>query len=161
MPMEANLPILTLVANAAAAWFLTGLIWIVQVVHYPLFASVGRDGFPAYESAHARLITLVVGPAMLLELAAAAALAFLRPAAVPAWAAWAGLGLVAAIWISTFVVQVPLHAVLAGGFEPEAHARLVATNWFRTAAWSARALLAAWLVYAAMVAAPDRPGAMP
>jgi hypothetical protein len=156
--MEANLPTVALIANAAAAWFLTGLIWIVQVVHYPLFASVGRDGFVSYEAAHARLITLVVGPVMLVELAAAAALAFLRPAAVPAWAAWTGLGLVAAIWLSTFLVQVPLHGTLAGGFDADAHARLVATNWFRTAAWTVRALLAAWLVYAALTGSSGRPG---
>ena len=31
---------------------LFGLIWIVQVVHYPLFGRVGREGFAAYESAH-------------------------------------------------------------------------------------------------------------
>ena len=156
--MESNLPTIALIANAAAAWFLTGLIWIVQVVHYPLFASVGREGFGSYESAHARLITLVVGPAMLAELAAALVLAFVRPSAVPAWAAWTGLGLVAAIWLSTFLVQVPLHGTLAGGFDAEAHARLVATNWFRTAAWTARAVLAAWLVYAAATAAAGRPG---
>ena len=106
--MDSNLPTVALIANAAAAWFLTGLIWIVQVVHYPLFASVGREVFASYEAAHARLITLVVGPVMLLELAAAVALAFVRPASVPGWAAWAGLGLLAAIWISTFLVQVPL-----------------------------------------------------
>jgi hypothetical protein len=155
--MEGNLPTIALIANAATAWFLTGLIWIVQVVHYPLFASVGRDGFASYESAHARLITLVVGPAMLLELAAAVVLAFARPASVPAWAAWTGLALVAAIWVSTFLVQVPLHGTLAGGFDAEAHARLVATNWFRTAAWTARAVLAGWLVYAALASAA-RPG---
>lgn len=156
--METNLPTVALIANAAAAWFLTGLIWIVQVVHYPLFASVGREGFASYESAHARLITLVVGPAMLLELAAALALAFVRPATAPAWAAWTGLGLVAAIWLSTFLVQVPLHGTLSGGFDAEAHARLVATNWFRTAAWTLRALLAAWLVYAALQPDAGRAG---
>ena len=53
--------------HAAATWFLVGLIWIIQVVHYPLFARVGEDGFVAYEAAHTRLISLVVGPAMLVE----------------------------------------------------------------------------------------------
>ena len=30
-----------LAAHAAATWALVGLIWTVQVVHYPLFALVG------------------------------------------------------------------------------------------------------------------------
>lgn len=33
---------------------MVGLIWFVQVVHYPLFASVGADGFTDYETAHRR-----------------------------------------------------------------------------------------------------------
>ena len=147
-----------LLANLASAWFLAGLIWTIQAVHYPLFARVGREGFAAYESAHTRLITLVVGPAMLAELAAAFALVALRPRAVPAWAAWAALGLVGVIWISTAFVQVPLHGVLGRGFDDDAHARLVGTNWIRTAAWSARALLLAWCSWTVLANAADPAG---
>ena len=39
-----------LVANVALAWFLAGLIWTIQVVHYPLFARVGREGFADFLS---------------------------------------------------------------------------------------------------------------
>jgi hypothetical protein len=142
-----------LVANVALAWFLAGLIWTIQVVHYPLFARVGREGFAAYEQAHAHLITMVVGPAMLAELLAAVALVALRPRGVPAWAAWALLALLAAIWASTAFIQVPCHNVLSRGFDADAHARLVSTNWIRTIAWSARALLLAWCGWKALEAA--------
>lgn len=30
--------------------FMTGLIWFVQVVHYPLFAAVGREAAAPYSS---------------------------------------------------------------------------------------------------------------
>jgi hypothetical protein len=147
-----------LVANAACAWFLAGLIWTIQLVHYPLFAKVGRDGFAAYESAHSRMITPLVGPVMLAELALAIALVAMRPRAVPAWAAWTLLALVGAVWLSTFAVQVPAHGTLARGFDAEAHARLVATNWIRTAAWTARAAILAWLLAQAL-GAKDAPSA--
>ena len=135
-----------LLANLAATWFMTGLIWFVQVVHYPLFAAVGRDGFTAYHAAHSRLTTLVVGPPMLIEAAAAALLLIARPAAVPAAAAWAGAALVAVIWIATAMLQVPQHGALGGGFDADVARRLVAGNWIRTIAWSARAALALWMV---------------
>jgi len=99
------MPVLLIQAFASLA--LTGLIWCIQVVHYPLFAAVGRDEFTRYEADHARLITLVVGPLMLVELAAALWLAAVRPAGVPAWMVWTGLALVAATWISTAAIQVP------------------------------------------------------
>lgn len=136
-----------LAANVAPALFLTGLIWTVQVVHYPLFAKVGADYFPAYEAAHTGRITMVVGPLMVAELAAAAALVFARPAGVPAWAAWTGLALVGMIWGSTAFLQVPRHGELAAGFDAGAHAALVATNWIRTWAWSLRSGLLVWLSF--------------
>jgi hypothetical protein len=130
-------------AHLAATLALAGLIWTVQLVHYPLFAGVGAEGFAAYEAAHQTRITWLVGPLMLVELGAAVVLAAgLGPEGVPGWMIWTGLALLGVIWSSTALVQVPLHRVLGDGFEASAHARLVATNWVRTAAWTARAGLA-------------------
>lgn len=117
---------------------MTGLIWFVQVVHYPLFAAVGESGFRAYESRHAVLTTRVVAPLMLAEVAAALWLLASRPSTVTI----AGAVLLAGIWLSTAALQVPCHRRLAGGWDAAVAARLVATNWIRTAAWTARGLLA-------------------
>jgi len=136
-----------LAANLAAALFLTGLIWTIQLVHYPLFSWIGAAQFPAYEAAHTARITPLVGPVMLLELLAALALVFARPPAIPAWAAWTALALVALIWASTFLLQVPRHSLLASGFHPTAHVALVSSNWIRTAAWSARSTLLLWFSF--------------
>lgn len=128
-------------AHAAATLFMTGLIWFVQVVHYPLFAAVGAGPFPAYARAHQSLTTLVVAPTMLVEACAAAALVAFRPPALPGWIAWTGLVLLAAIWLSTFALQVPAHGRLSAGFDPETGRALVASNWIRTVAWSGRSAL--------------------
>lgn len=132
---------IVLLAHAGATWFMSGVIWIVQVVHYPLFAGVGADRFADYERAHQRRITRVVAPAMFVELGLAIALVLMLDG--PALRlAWAGLALLAVNWVSTFAVQVPAHTSLAGGFDERAHKRLLATNWVRTAAWSARGVIA-------------------
>jgi hypothetical protein len=133
-------------ANLAATLAMAGVIWAIQLVHYPLFGRVGEAGFAAYEAEHTSRITLLVGPLMLVELVTATALLWLRPGAMPSWAAAVGLGLVAAVWASTLLVQVPLHAELSRGFDAAAHRRLVATNWGRTATWTARAALLLWVM---------------
>ena len=138
-----------LLAQAAVTCFLTGLIWTIQVVHYPLMAKVGAAGFAEYERLHSGAITPLVGPAMLAEAALAGLLVLQRPSFIPAWLAWAGAALVALIWAVTFLVSVPCHALLANGFDAQAHARLVDTNWLRTLAWTARAGLAVWMVWLA------------
>ncbi len=130
-------------AHAGATLFMVGLIWFVQVVHYPLFGSVGSDAFRAYADRHRALTTLVVGPVMLAEAVFALLIVAGNPGSV---VAWVGAALLGVCWASTFFVQVPLHMKLGEGFDAPAHRALVRTNWVRTAAWSARGVLALVLI---------------
>lgn len=83
---------------------------------------------------------------MLLEAATAVALLFGRPTNVPAVAVWAGFTLLAIVWLSTTLLQVPRHTTLGNGFDTAEHKFLVASNWLRTACWSARGLLVLWMI---------------
>lgn len=142
-----------LIANLASTLFMTGLIWFVQIVHYPLFAAVGSDAFAAYSRSHQALTTFVVGPPMLVEALTAAVLVIARPAGVPSWMPWTGLALVGVIWLSTAALQIPAHARLSSGFDPAVGAALVSTNWIRTVAWSLRALIVCAMAWQAAEAA--------
>lgn len=145
--MKANL---TLLVNLSATWAMVGLIWLIQIVHYPLFAKVGDEQFQRYSEEHQRLITYVVLPLMFAELITACMLWNFRPAGVSAWMIVAGILLVVLIWGSTFTMQVPLHSQLSNGFEPQAHQHLVTSNWIRTIAWTARGLLTAHMAWCVM-----------
>jgi len=138
--------LILLLIHFAATAFMTGLIWFVQVVHYPLMASVGRDEFVPYERDHTRLTTFVVAPAMLVEAVTAALLLFWSPVGVAAWILWVNALLVLLLWISTATVQVPLHGRLSTNFDEATHRRLVRTNLLRTAIWSGRTLLVGWML---------------
>lgn len=127
-----------LALHNAVTWALVGLIWTIQVVHYPLFDAADRDGFIAFHERHARRITLLVGLLMPVEALFAVWLAFTRPSIVT----WTGVALVALIWLATALLAVPRHAELAEGWNEAAHRRLVRTNWIRTLAWTARGALA-------------------
>ena len=74
-----------LLANLASTWGMVGLIWFVQIVHYPLFAKVGEPNFATYEEIHQRLTTLVVLPLMFTELLTAAFLVFYPPEGINKW----------------------------------------------------------------------------
>jgi hypothetical protein len=134
-----------LLANVATAAFMTGVIWLVQLVHYPLMAGWPHEDFGAWEQIHRRSIGPVVVPAMLVEGAAALLLLLRPPRRGPAWGAWAAAGLLLAVWASTFLLQVPCHERLSAGWDAAAHSRLVATTWIRTFAWTARLALLAWI----------------
>ncbi|MEL6182206.1 MAG: hypothetical protein AAFS10_24825 [Myxococcota bacterium] len=142
-----------LLSHAGSTLFMTGLIWVIQVVHYPLFAGVGAAQFQAYHHEHTRLITLIVGPVMLVELVSSVMLLAFKPEAVPAWLVWLGVVLVVVAWGSTAMLQVPAHNALASGLDPKMHGFLVHSNWLRTAAWTVRGALALWMI--AMLMPPE------
>lgn len=137
-----------LLVNLVVTLFMTGVIWYVQVVHYPLFARVGQAAFPAYHALHTQWTTAVVGLPMVVELLASVWLLADRPPEVSLPVAGLLLGLTVVIWGVTAFVSVPLHGQLsARGFDLGVIEQLVRTNWIRTVAWSARSaiLLAALL----------------
>ena len=127
----------------AVTLFMTGLIWFVQIVHYPLFHTVGDATFVPYARRHATLTGYVVGGPMLLELATAlAGLApSLRPSFVSLGDASVSAVLVLSLWLVTGLLQVPWHERLGRARDPVLIGGLSRSNWIRTALWSARSAL--------------------
>ncbi|MEE2789572.1 MAG: hypothetical protein VX589_19695 [Myxococcota bacterium] len=124
--------------HAAATWYMVGLIWFVQLVHYPLKAYIAADRFVEYQHQHMRRTTWAVGPAMLVEAATVVIFIVISPPRL-AILAWCGAGLLLVIWAATAAFQVPLHHRLTHGKDMDTIRQLVRTNWIRTIAWSARA----------------------
>ncbi len=125
---------------------MVGLIWFVQVVHYPLFAAVGAQGFAAYEAVHQRLTSFVVGPLMATEGVSALWLAIAPPDGVSRAWPLLGLAVLGVIHTSTVFLQVPQHGALASGYDPLRVRRLIRTNWIRTVGWSIRGVIVAVIV---------------
>lgn len=136
-----------LLLNFALAAYLTGLIWVVQLVVYPALALVGKPDFARYHAAHTKGMGYAAGAPMLLELVLAGWLAWV---AYPVWGgAWAGgqLALVVVAWLATFFLAVPFHNRLTSqGYNYIALDGLTRTNWLRTLAWTTRASLLFWLL---------------
>ena len=137
---------LLLAAQVAGSVGMFGVIWTMQLVHYPLMAKVGRDEFAAYEAGHTDRIRFVVGPLMAVEGVSALLLAAYPPAGSARWLPWLGIAVLAVALGTTGLVSAPLHARLARGYDREAIDRLVRTNVIRTAAWTARAAIAIAMV---------------
>jgi hypothetical protein len=131
-----------LALHALTTIMMAGLIWFVQLVHYPLFSLVRTSDFARYETEHTRRVTWIVAPLMGVEALSAVALMILASSVVTQTLAVVGMVLVAAIWWSTAFLQVPCHRRLSKGFDSVAARRLVTTNWLRTLAWTVRAGLA-------------------
>ena len=117
---------------------MTGIIWLVQFVTYPQFLDVNAADFPAYHRHHTHAIGLVVAPLMIFELGLAAHSAWHFRHSRFRVAMILGAALVAALWLVTFLVQVPLHETLSAGRSERSIEQLVGSNWNRTALWTIR-----------------------
>ncbi len=131
-------PVIITLLHAAATWFMVGLIWFVQVVHYPNFAHVPAPDFTTYAGQHTLRTGWVVGPPMLIEAACATYLAVFKASAL----SWSAFSLLLVVWASTAFLQVPAHNQLAKHYNASVIRRLVRTNWIRTLGWSGRGVLA-------------------
>jgi hypothetical protein len=127
--------------NIAASWIMVGLIWLVQYTVYPAFRVVPEDRFPAYHQHHTSSISWIILPFMLSEAGLTLWLVFSQAGS---WSSLVVLGLLAVIWLSTFLVQVPIHQQLASGKDLRLIDRLVSSNWIRTILWTAKAI---WISY--------------
>ncbi|MCU0823296.1 MAG: hypothetical protein MUF77_01475 [Leptospira sp.] len=120
-----------------AGLVLVGLIWTIQVVHYPSFHHIDESQFIKFHESHSMRISWIVIPPMLAELFCLGFLVFLSPKLeyiIP-------LSFVFGIWVSTFLVQVPIHNRLGKfGKKPSEINYLVASNWIRTILWTTKSI---------------------
>ena len=137
-----------LLANLILSAFLTGLIWFVQIIHYPIFRKVPASHFGVYHAAHTLTTGRVVALPMLIELAIGGWLLTQPLLTSLKWAHYTAYACVILIWAVTFGVAVPLHNRLTtAGYREEFVNSLVTANWARTVGWTVRTALLTYLVY--------------
>ena len=129
--------------NLLISCVLMGLIWVVQIVHYPSFLFIDAKNFIAFEKFHTARISYLVVPLMLAELALAFALLVISDFSAKYVSCSACVLL---IWTFTFFLSVPCHQKLTEEGKNELVIRkLVTTNWLRTILWSIKVVVL-WLL---------------
>lgn len=120
-------------ARTAVDFGLAVLIWLVQLIIYPSFSYLSADRLADWHPRYTNLITLIVGPLMLVQVGLVGWELLRRPSGYVAVSA----GLVALMWAVTAFGAVPLHnAIAAGDASPATLAKLVNVNWYRTIGWT-------------------------
>jgi hypothetical protein len=127
-------------AHLALTGYMVGVIWFVQVIHYPWLHEMPVDKFRSYHERYTRTMGWVVGPAMIGEMATGLLLLMQTTGSSTNMLA-VSLVLLALIWVSTATLQIPCHHRLSRGYDNKVHRGLVKTNWIRTVGWSLRLVL--------------------
>lgn len=124
--------------NFIASITMLGVIVVTQIVSYPMFLNVSKHNFTSFHSEYVKRITSIVLPVMLVELILSIIL-FFTLEGVLAKICLVTLGL---IFISTGLIQVPIHEKLKFKYDEFLTKKLIRTNWIRTSLWSIKSITA-------------------
>ena len=141
---------LLFIIHFSATLFMTGLIWVVQVLHYPSYRYISLEKFSAYQNFHTEAITLIVGPVMLIEIFSGLFLLINSQFDRLHVLNFSGLCI---LWLATLFFSVPNHNKLHLGFNDQVINQLIQTNWIRTILWTLRSGL---LIYILILATTSR-----
>lgn len=122
-------------------FYMTGIIWLIQVIHYPLFKLVEAQNWQNYHKKHLQLTSIVIAGPMIIEILSLGLLFYLIPDYRSSTAMLLSAILLIIIWATTFFISVPTHNRLALKFDDGPWKFLVQTNWIRTISWTLKSFL--------------------
>ena len=115
---------------------MTGVIWVIQIVHYPSFHFIEKELYTAFQKFHMNKISIIVIPIMLAELITGMML-FLDKSSKSPFLIISFVILVL-IWLITGVFFSKAHNELMTGYQELVVNQLVVMNWIRTLLWTLR-----------------------
>ena len=128
-----------LIIHLIATSVMVGVIWIIQLVHYPSFHFIERNQYTSFQRFHMSRVSYVVIPAMLTELFTLILIIISMDQVDPIILASALLLIV--IWLMTAVFFSGVHQKLTLGYDQTVVEKLVKLNWGRTLLWTLRLLI--------------------
>ena len=124
---------------------MTGVIWVIQIVHYPSFHFIEKELYTAFQKFHMNKISIIVIPIMLAELITGMMLFLDRGSKSPFLII--SFVILVLIWLITGVFFSKAHNELMTGYQELVVNQLVVMNWIRTLLWTLRLLLLTYFVY--------------
>lgn len=141
-----NDPIFYLLMQLICSWMMIGIIWFMQLVHYPLYAKI-KEGFIEYEKSQIRRVSFLVGPIMLIEAITSIVLVGVAPTGIQTILAALSLIILIFIWISTLLFLMGQHQKLSIRFSKKILHVLIISNWIRAILWTIKGLLIIFMIY--------------
>jgi len=143
-------PLLLLILHSAITFGMTGVIWFVQFIHYPIIQIMPRQETTLFEKLHWNRTLGIAIVTLTLELATGVALLIWTPPGVLVFQLVFGLLLLGLIWLTTWGVCVPQHCKLKKCGSPAAATVLMKANALRSILWTVRSLLVVWMLLSAL-----------
>ena len=93
-------PDLIIVIHFISTSLMVGVIWIIQLLHYPAFHFIDKANYSAFQDFHMNRVSFIVVPTMITEFVSGVLVVLILP---KYFLFKISLGIIASIWIVTFL----------------------------------------------------------
>ena len=122
---------------------MVGVIWVIQLLHYPSFHFIQKFNYPKFQQFHMSRISFIVIPAMIIEFITG--ILMLQFGFSSNFLFISSLFILLVIWVITLVFFTKMHQGLISGYNKLIVDRLISINWSRTLLWSIRLLVLCYI----------------
>ena len=123
--------------------YLLGVIIMTQFITYPTFLIIDKNSFNKYHRKYVNIISIIVAPAMVLEIISLIVLVYLSKDFLLV----KSLILLLCIWLTTFIIMVPSHNILSRKNDSKEIKKLININWVRSFLWSVKLIVMLFIYY--------------
>ena len=116
---------------------MVGIIWVIQIVHYPSFHYIDKSRYVSFQNFHMNKISYIVIPVMSIEAISGIILLYDDQTVLFI----ISLIILLVIWTLTAFYFTRTHHLLAKGYKKEIIRKLVQLNWVRTGLWTLRLVI--------------------
>ena len=122
---------------------MVGVIWVVQLVHYPSFKYVNESDYVIFQKYHMSNISYIVFPVMFTELITAILILFFGEESLFFMLSLICLFL---IWVITGVLFTKYHSILKEGKDLKIIKKMIKANWIRALLWTMRLIMILFVI---------------
>ena len=131
-----------LAMHLLVASIMVGVIWVIQLVHYPSFRFTDKEKYVSFQIFHMRNISFIVMPVMILEFLSGLVLVLYNNNHESLL--MVSFFLLLIIWLVTALFFAQIHQKLSKGYDETLVTKLVSLNWIRTLLWTVRSFIIAY-----------------
>ena len=132
-----------LMIHIVSTSIMVGVIWVMQLVHYPSFKYVNESDYIIFQKFHMSNISYIVFPAMFTELITALLIFF---SGEKSFFFMLSLICLFLIWVITGVLFTKFHSILQKGKDLKMIEKMIKANWTRTLLWTLRIIMILFVI---------------
>ena len=126
---------------------MVGVIWIIQLVHYPTFLFIDKQKYMKFQEFHMSRVSYIVMPTMIAELFSGIYILFYNNVLMVNTFFLLASFYLFLNWVITALVFVKIHNGLLIKYEKNIILLLVKLNWLRTILWSLRLVFLTIIIF--------------